>query len=414
MKKSKVSRAMEHLDEKLVMSAMDDSDFGEKQPRMIVGGNHMKHNAWKLWGSIAAVLVIVLSVVLIFANRQGAAPGAVIALDVNPSMEIEIDHNEKVTKIRALNAEAETVLDGLSLSGKDLNAAVDEIIDSMMEHQYITSAQNSILVSIDADDGALVGALKEKLTGEINARLQNRSINASIITQSFHKNEEQTGDSSISDAKAALIKKIIASGLLDANGVPYSFAVLAKLKINELKLILESKGLEVEGITPSGSASTGNYRSSEEAVATALEKAGWTAQKSEPVYLECEMDYDDDHGVMVYEVEFVYDGLEYEFELSAKDLHILEEESKPAREEAERDHPVTVPENAIAREKALELAYADAGVQAAEVKRPEIELDEEKGNCVYEIEFKAGGMEYEYTLDALTGEILERESEPID
>ena len=41
----------------------------------------------------------------------------------------------------------------------------------------------------------------------------------------------------------------------------------------------------------------------------------------------------------------------------------------------------------------------------------DIELDDEDGKLVYEIEFKSGNMEYDYEIDAVSGAILKHEAE---
>ena len=41
----------------------------------------------------------------------------------------------------------------------------------------------------------------------------------------------------------------------------------------------------------------------------------------------------------------------------------------------------------------------------------EIELDDEDGTLVYEVEFKSGGMEYSYEINAASGAILKHEAE---
>ncbi len=69
--------------------------------------------------------------------------------------------------------------------------------------------------------------------------------------------------------------------------------------------------------------------------------------------------------------------------------------------------------NAIGDETALRLAYADANVSPAEAKLIESEFDLEKGKFVYELEFTANGIKYEYKIDSSNGKILEREQEGI-
>ncbi len=415
MKDRKASRAMEHLDEDLILSAMDESDLTGNKKRMITGGNSMKKMGWKAWSAIAAAVVLILSAVLITSNLLAEDVSTIIALDVNPSIEIEIDKNEKIRDVEALNADAKKVLAGMELEGVDLEVAVNAIIGSMVKNGYLSTEQNSILVSIDAKDGKSSDALKSKLAGKINTLLAGSNISASVITQSFDKDGKDGGkadQNNISAAKSAWISKILNAGLLDANGVPYTYETLAKLKVNELKLILESKGLKVDGVNVSGTASGERYISAEQAQEAALQKAG--VATADITHLEREMDYDDDHNAMVYEIEFLYNGQKYEYEILAESGVIVEEEIKPAGEDDYNDQKITLPKDALSREAALAAAYADAGLDPATVRRPEIEIDRERELYVYEIEFKANGVEYEYLINAVTGEILEKEQEPID
>lgn len=52
-----------------------------------------------------------------------------------------------------------------------------------------------------------------------------------------------------------------------------------------------------------------------------------------------------------------------------------------------------------------------AGVSDAAAEALGIEMDYEDGKMVYDIEFLAGGYEYEYDIDAATGAVLKAEKE---
>ena len=54
-------------------------------------------------------------------------------------------------------------------------------------------------------------------------------------------------------------------------------------------------------------------------------------------------------------------------------------------------------------------AYAHAGVSASDVLYVETDFDSEHGVMVYEVEFYAGSVEYEYDINALTGEVVKYE-----
>ena len=57
------------------------------------------------------------------------------------------------------------------------------------------------------------------------------------------------------------------------------------------------------------------------------------------------------------------------------------------------------------------IALNHAGVSENQAYDMDIELDDEDGTLVYEIEFKSGNMEYDYEIDAASGAILKHEAE---
>ncbi len=61
----------------------------------------------------------------------------------------------------------------------------------------------------------------------------------------------------------------------------------------------------------------------------------------------------------------------------------------------------------IGADKARQLALAHAKVNANAARFLKANLDWEDGRAVYEVEFCSAGTEYDYELDALTGEFLE-------
>ena len=66
----------------------------------------------------------------------------------------------------------------------------------------------------------------------------------------------------------------------------------------------------------------------------------------------------------------------------------------------------------IGRDAALQIALRDAGVSPAAVQEQDVEFERNRNGAWYDIDFETAGMEYSYSLDAATGEILYRYSEP--
>lgn len=122
-------------------------------------------------------------------------------------------------------------------------------------------------------------------------------------------------------------------------------------------------------------------------------------------FIKEELDYDD--GIGEYEFEFVTATDKYEYEVRAADYAI----TKYSVESIEQIQHTAI--DTISKEAAKEIALDYAGLSADQINYTKIELDYHvaNGNAEYEIEFYADGTEYEFTIDAVTGKILEAETD---
>ena len=68
----------------------------------------------------------------------------------------------------------------------------------------------------------------------------------------------------------------------------------------------------------------------------------------------------------------------------------------------------------IGEDAAKAAALADAGIAEADCTEMKCELDTDDGTVHYDVDFKAGGLEYEYDIDAVTGEVMSSSSEVDD
>ncbi len=63
----------------------------------------------------------------------------------------------------------------------------------------------------------------------------------------------------------------------------------------------------------------------------------------------------------------------------------------------------------VDRDGARDIALADTGLQEKDISKLRIEHGRDDGREVYEVEFRADGVRYEYVVEAESGRILERE-----
>jgi uncharacterized membrane protein YkoI len=156
-----------------------------------------------------------------------------------------------------------------------------------------------------------------------------------------------------------------------------------------------------------GNASDTAYIGEERAAQAALEHTGITDADAERLYAE--LDYDD--GAMIYEVEFYHGGIEYEYEIRAEDGTVIQfdRESGGGSRTENGSAPSFRDSGFIDEAKAIEIARVHAGVPAG--NSPKAGLDKDDGMYIYEVEFNAGGQEYEYEINAVTGEIISWETD---
>lgn len=377
----------------------------------------------RLVGAFAMVMVMAFTFVGLTNYNSNYKVDTTIEFDVNPSIEIEVNKKEEIIKINALNEDAKKVLDDMNFKGVDLDIAVNAIIGSMLKNGYLTVDQNSILVSVKNDDKEKGEQLQQKLSKEIQEILSASKIDGSVITQEYETNAEIkkiANNNNISEGKAELIKRILDAKLKDAKGNLYKEEDLAKLSINELKLLLEEKETTLKNVKTSGNASANSYIGKDKAKAIALENA--KVKESNVINIEVELDADD--GRLVYEVDFETKEKEYEYEIDAKKGTIVQKESESNDDYYEDKKEVNnnkeqVKENNntssyIGKEKAKSIAFNDAKVKESDVKDLSVEFDKDDGIYHYEIEFKYNKKEYTYDINAKTGKIIDKEVERDD
>ena len=185
-------------------------------------------------------------------------------------------------------------------------------------------------------------------------------------------------------------------GMIAATLVDYVFGTIwFVLQINEIALIAASKNVSSEAVTQSGDASDKAYLTRTEALDVVYGHAGVTAEE----VIRVDVEFDSEHGVMIYEVEFETAGREGEYEIDASTGEILKSELKD-RSSAGKDASY------VGEAAAREVALAHAGVAAEDVLEIEVELDSDDHGMIYEVQFRTGVREYEYKIDAVTGAVL--------
>lgn len=155
------------LGEELSIPAQSTSPHATKKEQWF-SAKHVKR-----WGLIASICLLILTSV-IFSPRTADA-SYIVALDINPSVEIYLDKQYKVLKVVAITDDATALLQPLKLKGKDLSNAIYEITSQAKVEGYLSQSVESMLdskqvvatiVPLDTsvDDDILVTQIQQQLS----------------------------------------------------------------------------------------------------------------------------------------------------------------------------------------------------------------------------------------------------------
>lgn len=398
--------------------------------------NSNKKNNAKRYASlaIAACLVIAIGIFGFSYYGNNVAVESVIDIDVNPSIELLTNKKDVVLEVNAINEDGKKILDGMNLEKADLKVAVNAIVGSMHKNGYLDD-ENGILVTVKNDDAKKAADLRNTVVSDIDASLAEHKVSAPVINQAVTETEsveEFAKANNISVGKATFVLN------LAKKDSSLKAEELAKLSLKDIAGIVNAKNIniadivdydaddsiweniadEVEDVNENANANanadansgSGTAITAAKAKEIALKDAGVDASKA--TFVKAEYDFDD--GAKKYDVEFVANGVEYEYEIHAEKGTVLKREKEKADSgnKVASTQPVSKPTNAnnsndtITAAKAKEIALRHAGIAADKVAYIKAEYDYDDGVRQYEVEFKVDKVEYDYVINAVTGSVI--------
>ncbi len=389
-------------------------------------------------GAVAACLILASGVFGGAYYSNNIRVDSIVDIDVNPSIELLVNKKDTVIDVRAVNEDATALLDGMNLKKTELKVAVNAIIGSMVKQGYIVDDASGILVTVKNDNEAKAQKLRNGIVADIDTSLDAMNINASVFTHTTNKYDEAekfAQDNGISFGKSVFVLN------LAAKDAALAAVDLAKMSLREIAELVNEKNINITDIVDYDADDSiweniaddiedknedkyedkndndqipeGNYISKEAAKAAALAHA----KVNENELLFCEVKLDVENGKTVYEVDFDTSDFEYDYEIDAVSGAITKSEKEinddkpttPIKPEAPTTPETPADKLTVARAKEIALEHAKLSDKKVSFIKAEYDIDD--GIEQYEIEFFYGGYEYEYEINAKTGEIISHEKE---
>ncbi|MCY9668337.1 anti-sigma factor domain-containing protein [Paenibacillus alginolyticus] len=137
--------------------------------RITVPLRRKKTYKFRWLSSIAASFILLLGLAVWYQTQPQYYD--IIAIDINPSLELYVDAKERVIKVKPLNSDAEKVLTNFPLGQLKVSEAIERVISTSTDLGYINkNKENFIMISIANLKGKTIS------TSAIN----------SVVTKSLH------------------------------------------------------------------------------------------------------------------------------------------------------------------------------------------------------------------------------------
>ena len=291
----------------------------------------------------AACILLVAGIIGVPYYGNNFVPDSHVDIDVNPGVEIVTNKKNKVLNVQSTNKDGADVIDNMDLKNTELKVAVNALIGSMVQKGYIVNNNTGILVTVRNDNPEKANKVKEEILYDINFALYTNDVQANVMNQTFKNNAD--ADKFARENNISIGKAVFVLNLA-AKDSSLDAKELAKMKVTDIANLVAKKGIDIRDI----------------------------------------VDYDDDDSIW----ENIADAIE----------DIDEDAGSSMKNTADTGN------KQIGIEAAKQIALADAKVALKDVTFIKAELDNEDGRAVYEIEFYSGNVEYDYDIDALSGEII--------
>jgi hypothetical protein len=151
----------------------------------------MDKKGWIILFVIGILVILTVSIVCIVEKKKdnpiepsnivetGDKIVSVITIDVNPSMELSLDKNNRVVSVRALNDDSKKLVENKMLEDLPIEEAINNIIVILRSNKYLKDSENTILVNVESSNENL----SQIVNDAINKKANEDNITVSIIMQ---------------------------------------------------------------------------------------------------------------------------------------------------------------------------------------------------------------------------------------
>ncbi len=159
-----------------------------------------KQHRWVFSLTAAAACVLL---VISFFFQTGYAAYASVYLTINPEIRIDVDREDVVLGLEAMNEDGTALLSGYEYRKKKLNVVMDELVDRAIEMNYLQEG-GTVSLRLDAQDETWIASHKESMGTDLERHLTDKltvtvEITTKVPAQSTPVQTEDDDDDNESD-----------------------------------------------------------------------------------------------------------------------------------------------------------------------------------------------------------------------
>jgi len=135
-----------------------------------------------------------------------------VFLDVNPSIVLTLDEDDRVLTCTAENDDGKEILEGLELEGVALKTSLNAIVGALHVNGYLTVDDSSMLVSVENASEKRTSEFLTEITAEVNKIFASSEIECAIIAQAVIGSKElaeKAKANGISVGKMRFLEKVV-------------------------------------------------------------------------------------------------------------------------------------------------------------------------------------------------------------
>ncbi|KUO58993.1 MAG: hypothetical protein APF84_05930 [Gracilibacter sp. BRH_c7a] len=174
-----------------------------------------RSNLWLLkYASIASIFLLAF-LAYAFIPIGDKSPAYIVAMDINPSIEITVDKKLTVQEISGLNNDGKQLIESMDITNQHLFMVTEKVIIAAKENGYLQSTEEEIvsITVIPLDEG--LEPLDIDIEEELNRSLKDNSIKSDlVVSQGSNEMYQEAKGLNLSVNKFLLYQELYAQGIV--------------------------------------------------------------------------------------------------------------------------------------------------------------------------------------------------------